>query len=141
MGTSVRIEPAAGPDMPYIETCVRRLRLDPEDLRAGQFVVIRENGRIVAFGRIKPYRYVYELGSVGVVEEARGRGLGSRIVRELIARFPVPAVYITTDLPAYFARFGFQALRDPPPEIQAKLTRVCGPLRQGVVPMVFHRPD
>ena len=75
----VRLEPARPADLPLIVECVRRFRLDDEDLVAEQFVVARERafGRLVAFGRIKPYRHVHELGSVGVLEAERGRGLGS----------------------------------------------------------------
>ena len=135
----VRLEPARPADLPLIAECVHRFRLDDEDLAAEQFVVARERGRLVAFGRIKPYGRVYELGSVGVLEAERGRGLGGLIVRELVRRFPTHEVYITTDLPAYFARFGFRAIDDPPPEIAAKIGRVCASLRTGVVAMVLEK--
>src|SRR5438874_2588190 len=107
---------------------------------AEQLVVARERGRLVAFGRIKPYSRVHELGSVGVLEAERGRGLGELIVRELVRRFPTREVYITTDLPTYFARFGFRRIEDPPPEIAAKIGRVCARLRSGVVAMLVEKP-
>jgi N-acetylglutamate synthase-like GNAT family acetyltransferase len=140
MSADVRFEPAGPDDLPAIAECVRRFRLDDEDLAAEQFVVAREHGRLVAFGRIKPYGRVYELGSVGVLEAERGRGLGGLLVRELVRRFPTREVYITTDLPAYFARFGFRTCDDPPPEIAAKIGRVCASLRSGVVAMVLEKP-
>ena len=140
MSGDVRLEPATLADLPAIVACVRRFHLDDEDLAAEQFVVARERGRLVAFGRIKPYGRVYELGSVGVLEAERGRGLGGVIVRELVRRFPTREVYITTDLPAYFARFGFCRIDDPPPEIAAKIARVCAHLRSGVVAMVLEKP-
>ncbi len=141
MTGDVRLEVAAPADLPAIAECVRRFRLDDEDLAAEQFVVARERGRLVAFGRIKPYGRVYELGSVGVLEAERGRGLGGLVVRELIRRFPARQVYITTDLPAYFARFGFCRIDDPPPEIAAKIARVCARLRSGVVAMLLEKTD
>jgi len=110
----VRLEPARPADLPAIAECVRRFRLDDEDLAAEQFVVARERGRLVAFGRIKPYGRVYELGSVGVLEAERGRGLGGLIVRELARRFPTREVY---------------------------LTGVCAHLRSGVVAMLLEKPD
>ena len=136
----VRLEPARPADLPLIAECVRRFRLDDEDLAAEQFVVARERGRLVAFGRIKPYGRVYELGSVGVLEAERGRGLGALVVRELVRRFPARQVYVTTDLPAYFARFGFRTVDNPPPEIAAKVGRVCARLRSGVLAMVLEKP-
>jgi len=136
----VHLEAAASADLPLIVECVRRFRLDDEDLAAEQFVVARERGRLVAFGRIKPYGRVWELGSVGVLEAERGRGLGALVVRELVRRFPARQVYITTDLPAYFARFGFRTIDDPPPEIAAKIGRVCASVRTGVVAMLLEKP-
>ena len=133
------VEAATAADMPLIEACVRRFRLDDEDLAAEQFIVVREGGRVVAFGRIKPYAAVYELGAVGVLEAERGRGLGTLVVRELIRRFPSRDVWITTDLPAWFERFGFAPIPEPPAEIAAKLVRVCGRLRSGAVAMALGR--
>src|SRR5688572_12276488 len=102
-------EPARDDDLPFIREHVQRFRLDGEHLAAEQFIVAREGGRIVAFGRVKPYGGgVFELGTVGVVEPERGQGWGDRVVRELIRRFPTREVYITTDLTAYFERFGFR---------------------------------
>ena len=133
------LEPARPEDMPLIQECVRGFRLDDEDLKAEQFIVVREEGRLVAFGRIKPYGSVYELGCVGVMEDCRGRGLGRRVTQELIRRFPTREVYITTDLPAYFEPLGFHRIESGPEEIFAKIGRVCGRLRTGVVAMVLYK--
>jgi N-acetylglutamate synthase-like GNAT family acetyltransferase len=138
MGTGA-FEVAQPEDMPLIEDCIRRFRLDDEDLKAEQFILIRQSGRVVAFGRIKPYGRVYELGSVGVLEDRRGKGLGRRMTEELIRRFPSRDVYITTDLPAYFERLGFERIDTGPEEIFAKIGRVCGRLRTDVVAMVFRK--
>lgn len=135
-------EPAREDDLPFIQEQVQRFKLDPERLEAGQFIVAREAGQIVAFGRVKPYPGgVYELGSVGVLESERGKGWGDRVVRELIRRFPTDEVFITTDLAAYFERFGFRRM-DPgqaPQPLLDKLARICGSLRQGVVAMKLVR--
>ena len=136
---SVDLAPASENDLPLIRECITRFRLDDENLAARQFIVAREAGRVVAFGRIKPYASVSELACVGVLEDARGRGLGGLIVDELVRRFPSPVVYITTDLPGYFERFGFRPLADPPVEIAAKLRGVCSRLRSGVIAMVRDR--
>ncbi len=135
----VDLVPATDDHLPLIRECVARFRLDDENLAAAQFIVAREAGRMVAFGRIKPYATVYELACVGVLEAERGRGFGRLIVEELLRRFPARTVYITTDLPGYFARFGFRPLADPPPEIAAKLRGVCDRLRSGVIAMACAR--
>ncbi len=131
--------PATAEDFPFIRDTVLRLRLDPEHLRPEQFLTLRRDGRVIAFGRIKPYRRTYELGCVAVVEEERGRGWGRLMVRELIRRFPQDEVYITTDLPAYFDPLGFLRTEILPPELEAKIARVCESLRPDTVGMVYDR--
>jgi len=135
-----RIRSATEADLPFIRGMVARLRLDGEDLRPEQFIVVEEGERMVAFGRIKPYRRTFELGCVAVVDDRRNRGLGELVVRELIRRFPQQRVYITTDSPDYFQRLGFVRTRALPRELSDKMDRVEGKLRSGVVGMVYRRP-
>ena len=61
--------PAAAADMPFIAETIERLRLDGERLAPEQFITLRRDGRIIAFGRVKPYEKTCELGSVAVVED------------------------------------------------------------------------
>jgi N-acetylglutamate synthase-like GNAT family acetyltransferase len=134
-----RIRGATEADLPFIRDTVARLRLDGEDLRAEQFIVVQDGARTVAFGRIKPYRRTFELGCVAVVEDRRSRGIGELVVRELIRRFPQERVYVTTDIPEYFQRLGFARTRRLPRELAAKIGRVEGKLRSGVVGMGYRR--
>src|SRR4051812_29175588 len=100
--------PASEEDMAFVREHIARFHLDPERLEARQFTIFWDDDRIVAFGRVKPYADgTCELGGVGVVEEVRGRGVGELVVRTLIRAFPVEDVWITTDLPGWFERFGF----------------------------------
>jgi threonine dehydratase len=131
--------PATTADMPFIRETIERERLDPEQLEPEQFITLRCDGRIVAFGRIKPYERTYELASIAVVESERGKGLGEAIVRELVRRFPQDEVYVTTDLPQYFERLGFLRTEILPDELSAKIERVCGTLRENVVGLVYDR--
>src|SRR5262245_58255006 len=132
-------QPATDDDLTAIREHVQRFRLDGEHLAAEQFIVAREGGRLVAFGRVKPYGGgVFELGTVGVMESERGKGWGDRVVHELIRRFPNREVWITTDLTAYFERFGFRKVDSGvPAPLVDKLKRICGTLREGVMAMVL----
>ena len=134
------VRQATEADFPFIRDTVQRLRLDGEDLRPEQFIVAHRGGRIVAFGRIKPYRRTYELGCVAVVEDERNRGLGRRMVEELVRRFPQRRVYVTTDIPEYFERLGFVRTSALPRELSEKIGRVEGKLRSGVVGLAYTRP-
>ncbi len=132
--------PATDADMPFIAETIERLRLDGERLAPEQFITLRRDGRIIAFGRIKPYEETNELGSVAVIEEERSQGLGARVTRELIRRFPQDEVYITTDLPAYYERLGFLRTDLLPQELVDKLERVCAAnLRDNPVGMIYDR--
>jgi ribosomal protein S18 acetylase RimI-like enzyme len=136
--------PATAGDMQFIHDTLSGERLDTERLEPQQFITVREGDRIIAMGRVKPYERTYELGSVWTAPDHRGRGLGERITRELIRRFPQDAVYLTTDasvgLPAYYERFGFVLTEDLPDELQAKVTwiRESG-FRPSPVGMVYFR--
>ncbi|MCH7953670.1 MAG: GNAT family N-acetyltransferase, partial [Chloroflexi bacterium] len=130
--------PATAADMAFITQTIERFRLDSERLAPEQFITLRRDGRIIAFGRIKPYEKTYELGSVAVIEEERSRGLGEQITRELIRRFPQDEVYITTDLPAYYERLGFLRTEILPQELVEKLERVrAAKLREDPVGMIY----
>ena len=129
--------------MPVIRAQLERERLDTERLEPDQFITIREGERIIACGRIKPYEQTYELGSVWVAEDRRGRRLGELITRKLVRRFPQDEVYLTTDaavgLPAYYERLGFLRTRILPDELVAKIKRVCETLNRDAVGMVYDR--
>lgn len=126
-------------DMPHIEAALERMRLDAEDVRREQFVVALEGDELLGFGRIRGHGDgVFELGSVGVLEHARQRGVGRALVTELMKRFPTEEIYITTDLVEYFMRFGFTPTAVAPAAITAKIDRVPS-VRSGVVAMAMRR--
>ena len=111
--------------MPLIESCIEEFRLDNEDVNYDQFIVAEEDGNVVGFGRVKPYRYCFELGCLAVIANYRNRGIGSSIVNRLMHDFPGDDIWITTDIPRYFERFGFQPTTEAPQEIMDKIGRVC----------------
>ena len=132
--------PAVEADMPFITETIERFSLDDERLAPEQFITLRENGRIVAFGRVKPYERTYELGAVAVVEEARGRGLGAAIVRELVHRFPQDEVFLTTPIREYYEPLGFLRTEILPDELAAKVQRaLASGLREKVFGMIYDR--
>jgi len=112
-------------DMPFIMEHLGKFLLDDEDIDFRQFIVAVENKEIVGFGRIRPHREVYELGSIGVVENRRSRGVGTLIIERLIDIFPVDDVYLVTDIPGYFEKQGFRVIRDAPEELLEKIRRIC----------------
>jgi len=122
---NVTIRAASLDDMPFITECIDRFKLDDEDLDFRQFIVAAVGNELVGFGRIRPHKEVYELGSIGVAESSKGRGIGRKIVEHLINAFPSDDVYITTDLNRYFERLGFRQTEHAPGELIEKLKKVC----------------
>ena len=139
-GEKLNFLPAEPGDIPFITETIERFELDDERLAPEQFITLREGRHIVAFGRIKPYERTYELGAVAVVEEARGRGLGAAIVRELVRRFPQDEVFLTTDIREYYEPLGFLRTEILPDELAAKLQRVLASgFRDRVDGMIYDR--
>ena len=132
------IRPATRKDLALIKKTIHRFTLDPERLEPEQFVIAMEGRAAAGFARIKPYRGCFELGSVAVLEKYRGRGVGSRLVRCLMAKFPTRKVWITTMSPDYFRRFGFETA-SPPAELARKLKTICHAEKWGVLAMVAAR--
>ncbi len=120
--------PVTEADMAFIHDTLTNERLDTERLEPQHFITIREGDRIIAMGRVKPYEHTYELGAVWTAEDRRGRGLGERIVRELIRRFPQDEVFLTTDasvgLPAFYEPLGFLRTEILPDELVAKVKHI-----------------
>lgn len=136
----IHIRPASPDDMSFIKQCIERFLLDDEDLDYHQFVVAMDDKEIAGFGRVRPHKEVYELSGVGVVEHKRNQGIGRMIVEYLISRFPASEVYITTDIPEYFERFGFKKIEPGPWELVEKLERVCkSRCRDGAAVMVLNK--
>ncbi|HEY3351774.1 MAG TPA: GNAT family N-acetyltransferase [Polyangia bacterium] len=135
------VRPATAADLPFLTRAIRALDLDGERVSHEQFVIATVGARRAGFARVKPYGRCFELGCLGVLAPFRGRGLGTMLVRLLCARFPTRRVWITTDLPAYFAPLGFRVTARPPAELATKLAGLSHRVRRtGVVAMVATRP-
>jgi N-acetylglutamate synthase-like GNAT family acetyltransferase len=126
-------------DMPLIVRMIGEFDLDYEQLSPEQFLVIEEEGQIVAFGRLKPYPDAVELGSVGVRPDRRKMGYGKMMVEALIEKAP-DEIWITTNLRDYFRPFGFTESEKMPASIKNKLENFCHfTCRPGIAAMVLRK--
>jgi threonine dehydratase len=135
----VQFTPATADDIPFIRETADRMILDSDDLAPEQFITVRRDDKIIGFGRVRPYKETFELATVAVAEEERGRGLGEVIARELIRRFPQDEVYVVSDLVEYWERLGFLCTDILPPELEAKRASACNGLRPGATGMIYNR--
>lgn len=75
------------------------------------WVVEEEDGGLLGCAALHVvWEDLAEVKSVAVREEARGRGLGTRLVERCIEEarsLGLPRLFVLTAIPVYFARFGF----------------------------------
>lgn len=120
--------------MPMIRRLAEAYALDTERLEAEQFLVAEEGGRLVGFGRLKPYPDAVELGCLEIIPERRGSGIARQLVECLLSRAE-GEVYVTTDLPELGRKFGFVEVEEAPASILEKVKRFEGHQRKGIVVM------
>ncbi len=126
----VTLRKAKQTDMQEINSIAAKYDLDSNDMSFEQFTVAEENGKIIGFGRLLPHAGCVELGTIGVVEEYRGKGIARKIVKRLLdmvrAGFkPAPTVYLTTLIPSFFEQFGFKRLKTAPPDCMIRKKEWC----------------
>ena len=119
---------AAGPeDLPAIESLVALVAGDGEDLQAGQFVVVEdEGGGILGCARLRSYQGFFELASVAVRDGLRARGVGREMVATLLGRCQGLLYLVCEDREVgFFRRFGFGLIdpEDVPPGLAPKWRR------------------
>ena len=132
----IKIFEATDEDMVLIKKYVKQFKLDPENLQREQFIVAKHNDKLVGFGRLKSYSDCVELGAIGVVPKYRNKGIGKKIIDELIKIGP-ENIYITTDIPEYFYQFGFKIIKDGPNSI-VKKCKTCT-IRDNIVALKLYR--
>jgi predicted N-acetyltransferase YhbS len=99
---------------------IREAGLNPMSLRWPHFLVAEEEGRVVGIGQVKPHRDgSRELASLAVVPSRQGGGIGSALIRELLATHGEGVLHLTcrSAMRGYYERFGFRLVprREYPP--------------------------
>jgi amino-acid N-acetyltransferase len=118
---------ASAQDLNAIRMLLERSGLPTSDLESArpEFVVIRQDGQVVAAGALQRLRAAALLRSVVVAPERRGSGLGRSVVSEL-ERLAQAAgikrlVLLTQTAADFFARQGFRTIErsSAPQDVQA----------------------
>jgi len=78
------------------------------------FVVARDGGRIVGCGGSEAYQFAALIRSIAVADDYRSKGVGRRIVRQLLDRLASRGIrefyLLTTSAESYFKRRGFKTI-------------------------------
>ena len=107
------IRDATEADQPTISRLIREANINRMSLRWPNFVVAEDAGAIVGVGQVKQHADgSRELASIAVVPARQGQGIGSAIIKTLLAREPGVVLYLTcrSQLEHYYERFGFRTL-------------------------------
>src|SRR4029077_7832668 len=107
------IRRATEADQSTIRRLIREASLNPMSLDWPNFVVAEEEGAIVGIGQVKPHRDgSRELASIAVVPARQGSGIGSAVIRTLLAR-ETAVLHLTCRLQmqGYYERFGYRRLQ------------------------------
>lgn len=126
--TAADIEGAAADDLSAIVALLASERLPVADLGAAalaNFIVARDDGRVVGVAALEPYGEDGLLRSLVVAPERRGRGLGGALVEAVGARagrLSLRALWLLTQTAApFFAGRGWAAAArtEAPPAVAA----------------------
>jgi amino-acid N-acetyltransferase len=108
-----RVRPATQADLPAVERLLSDVGLITAGVAAHieDFLVLEDDGRIVASAGLERYGPAALLRSVAVVPGHRNRGMARLLISRILdqaAAAQVRDVYLfTTTAPGYFRRFGF----------------------------------
>ena len=94
--------------------------MDDTNISCNQFLVAKNNDRVVAFGRIIDHESFFEIASLGVEYYQRKKGLGRIILGALVQKTQLAevgkAIYVVTHVPEFMSKCGFASVKESYPE-------------------------
>ena len=108
----IHLRPAIASDQPTITRMIHDAGINPMSLDWPRFVIAEDNSETVGIAQIKVHGDgSRELASLAVIPSRQGQGIGSEIVRTLLAK-ETGELYLTcrAQLETYYARFGFRRI-------------------------------
>ena len=112
--------PCSAADFGEVKQHIATLCLDDINLEETQFLTAYYENKLAGFVRLRKYNSCEELCSLGVLENFRLRGIGSRLVNEVFELSTKP-LFVVTVIPEFFKRFGFRETTTYPYELNYKL--------------------
>jgi N-acetylglutamate synthase-like GNAT family acetyltransferase len=117
------LRPAASGDAKTIRQLINLVQINPTGLSWKRFILaVDARGKVIGCGQIKPHRDgSWELASIAVLPEWRGKGVARHIIEHLLQHNP-GRLYLTcrSQLEPLYRKFGFQAIdfTEMPPYFQ-----------------------
>ncbi len=124
----IKIRKAAHSDIKDIKTLLSFYYLDTEKVEKNlpEFIVATLDNKVVGCACLD-IEEVVELRSIAVLPSYRNKGIGSRLVDEILSRASesTNVVYLRTTSPAFFEKKGFQKLKNDEKKVIWKECEQC----------------
>jgi len=107
------IRPATENDQPAIRRLIAEVRLPGMNLQWPNFLVAEEDGEMVGMGQVKSHGDgSRELASIAVVPKRQGEGVGTTVIKALLAREAGVVLHLSCrrELEGYYEPFGFRRI-------------------------------
>jgi amino-acid N-acetyltransferase len=112
----MKIRAARKTDFAQIRALAASFNLDYGDMEADDFWVAAAGKKIVGICGLKKHADCQELCSLGVAPVFQKRGLGRKLIGALLEATD-GEIYLTTIIPGYFERLGFEKADPLPPSL------------------------
>jgi N-acetylglutamate synthase-like GNAT family acetyltransferase len=124
------IRPARETDASPIRDLIHLVGINPTGLDWKRFVVaVNDRDEMAGCGQLKPHRQeVYELASVAVYPEHRGKGIARAIIEHLLKDSPRPLYLMCeSSLGPLYEKFGFRPLSyEEMPRYFQRISKLAG---------------
>jgi len=122
--TEIVIRKAEKKDLPAVQRLLSTYFLDMEELEPEDFVLAEKEGKAVGCAALvrntADEKMFYELHSIAVHPNLRGKGIGTRLMEYLINTIdepetpgdPAHELYVRTTAPIFFEKLGFIKMED-----------------------------
>jgi len=111
--STYNLRPARKSDSTVIKKLIRDVGINPMGLDWRRFILaVDAQDQVIGTGQIKPHPGdIFELASIAVIPEHRGKGIARAIIENLLKDSPRP-MYLTcrSRLEPFYAKFGFQSI-------------------------------
>jgi N-acetylglutamate synthase-like GNAT family acetyltransferase len=108
-----RLRPAREQDAAAIRALVHEVGINPLGLDWPRFLLaVNDADQMIGCGQLKPHGHgIMELASLAVLPAWQSKGVGSMIIRHLVASAPRPLYLMCRPgLGPFYEKFGFQSL-------------------------------
>lgn len=125
-----QLRPAQASDAPGIKSLIRSVHINPMGLDWQRFIIAEsQEAPILGCGQVKPHTGgIWELASIAVWPQYRGRGIARQIIETLLAGHP-GALYLMCAAPIcpLYEKFGFHLLNaSEVPRYFRRMSRLAG---------------